>query len=303
MSLVLLPTELLVEVMQRLDSATELANFTRSAQFARAAASQHDVVIWRALTLKRWPAAESSVVAAMGLGWKARYRHYRMRAERNRLQAVRPPSLTAAQMNEQFSFYIECQSDSRRGLSDVPTNVGETASTLRAVVLEDQLNVFSGWCFTTVEEVAPGAIVSTLGPQLEIFAVRHADNAVASFAELNVSNVDFHVYAEWYASNNDNWAPGSQAPRSLLWHRRRAHPSTPLPPGGHGGETIMAFSRSHPDGSGSLEPTSLSAPFEINIECHSTSAHGGNGFYQFDLSDLSNVLTRATGGVHWKVLE
>ena len=34
MSLVLLPTELLVEVMQRLDSATELANFTRSAQFA-----------------------------------------------------------------------------------------------------------------------------------------------------------------------------------------------------------------------------------------------------------------------------
>lgn len=304
MSLVSLPTEMLVEVAQRLDSATELANFTLSAQFARAAAAQHEVVIWRALTLKRWPAAESSVVAAMGLTWKARYRHYHERAERDRLLALHSRQLTVAEINEQFTFFIESHSDSRDWM--VRSNVGEAATTLRAVVSEDGYQQYEPhrWSLTTDKDVAADGV----GPELEIFVLRHADNALASFVELTVSDENlFEVYARWYSSNNHDWCPGLQRASPHSAQRRACSPFALLCTGkGYGGERIMAFSGiDHGEFDGSLTPPSdrdLDAPYKIHFECDRMEDSGDSRF-DFGLDDLSDLLTRTVGGLHWKVYE
>jgi len=239
MSLDLLSRELLVEVLQRLGSASDLANATCSAQFIKAAAAQHGAAIWRALTLKRWPAADSSVVAAMGLSWKARYRHYHARAALDRLQSQRRPpsweSLTVAEMNEQFSFFIENHSDSRnhminyvpKGDESARTNVGKTATTIRAVVSEEgwQTAESNRWSLKAVEEVS----AKDFGPNLEIFVLRHADHAFASFVELiEQDEYSFEVYAGWYAANNWNWVPGEPIIGSVVLERRTHAPPFPL---------------------------------------------------------------------------
>ena len=251
----------------------------------------------------------------MGLSWKARYRHYHARAALDRLQSQRRPpsweSLTVAEMNEQFSFFIENHSDSRnhminyvpKGDESARTNVGKTATTIRAVVSEEgwQTAESNRWSLKAVEEVS----AKDFGPNLEIFVLRHADHAFASFVELiEQDEYSFEVYAGWYAANNWNWVPGEPILGSVF--SRGA--LTPLPSpsfdscagNSFGANIIEACGRWLP-----LEDDSDDNPKitpQLDFECNRV-LEDQDGRYPFMRSDLADLLTRPHGGLHWNVLQ
>lgn len=280
-----LPSELLIAVLTRLDSPRTAARAMQTSKFIQAADSE---VVWQALVLQQWPAAATSVVAAMGLGWKARCRYYHERAiERMSLadEAQRRPRSAqpnAEQINAQFGFIFESHPEkvlARYGPRD--SSFGQAAATVNATV--EPLGVVSAdgyneWCLCASEEVA------TFGPTVEIFVLRRKDNALASFAEIHfepsIDNddddyADAIVHTSWFAwpTNSFAWVPGNS----------------------YGADRITAtVSEFKPDEAGECAPV-------IDFGCEAR-VHDADGSYPFFLRDLSDLLLRKVGGLQWKVL-
>ena len=79
-------------------NAAELCCPCRGTRLTQSTERRHRSALWRPLTMVRWPAADRSVVAAMGMCWKDRFRFYLSREIPRALPLSASPLSVAAVM-------------------------------------------------------------------------------------------------------------------------------------------------------------------------------------------------------------